>query len=151
MGHKCLRPGGPVSARTAAEERYPLRHLTIFDLGPPAIDGSLPAPVRETLLGRDRNELACPLIQGSKVADEQKQPDADGQAARQQRRIIRPLSLGDDCITLFQRLVRVTKTEKGIPQIRLGYCVGVCPGLIGEPAMGNWIIRRKHLFQMRSG
>jgi len=70
MGHKCLRPGGPVSARTAAEERYPLRHLTIFDLGPPAIDGSLPAPVRETLLGRDRNQLTCPIIQGSKVADD---------------------------------------------------------------------------------
>jgi hypothetical protein len=39
--------------------------------------------VRETLLGRDRNQLTCPIIQGSKVADEQKQPDADGQAASQ--------------------------------------------------------------------
>src|SRR5580704_8189609 len=34
MGHKYLRPCSAVGARTAAEERYPLRHITIFDLDP---------------------------------------------------------------------------------------------------------------------
>src|SRR2546423_1391111 len=114
MGHKCLRPGDAVSARTAAEEGYALCHLTIFDLGPPEIDRPLPAPVGKTLLGRDRNELSCPLIQGSKVADEQKQPNADRQAACQQSRIGGPPRLGDDFVAQCQRLVREPETKKGL-------------------------------------
>ena len=63
MGHPRLRPGGAVSGRTAAQERYPLDHIAILDLDPPAIDRSLRTPVGETLLGRHRNQLVCPLIQ----------------------------------------------------------------------------------------
>ena len=44
IGHPQLRPGGAVSAQTAAQERYPLRHIAILDLAPPAIEGSLRTP-----------------------------------------------------------------------------------------------------------
>ena len=63
IGHPQLRTGGAERGRTAAQERYPLRHITILDLDPPAIDRTQRAPVRETLLGRHRNQLVCPLIQ----------------------------------------------------------------------------------------
>ena len=55
MGHPQLRPGGAVSGRTAAQERYPLRHIAIFDLDPAAIDRSHRTPEGKTLLGRHRN------------------------------------------------------------------------------------------------
>ena len=62
MGHPRLRPGGPVSRRTAARERHPLRNIAIFDLDPPAVDRSLRTPQGETLLGRHRYQLVRRLI-----------------------------------------------------------------------------------------
>src|SRR6185295_11948378 len=97
-----FRPGGAVSGRTAAQERYPFGPVTIFDRDPPAIDRSLRAPEGETLLGRDRSQLVCPLIQGYAVSDERKQPGADRQAHSQRRRMSQPPSLGDCCVALCQ-------------------------------------------------
>ena len=76
MGYPHLRPGGAVSRRTAAQERYPLRHIAILDLDPSAIDRSLRTPKGETLLGRHRNQLVCPLTQGCVISDERKQQGA---------------------------------------------------------------------------
>ena len=76
MWHPQLRPGGSISARTAAQQRYPLRHIAILEVDPPAIDDSLRTPEGETLLGCHRNKLVRPLIQGCVVSDERKQPGA---------------------------------------------------------------------------
>ena len=63
MGHPRLRRGGAVSRQTAAQKRYSFGQIAIFGLDPPAIDGSLSTPEGETLLGRHRNELVCPLAE----------------------------------------------------------------------------------------
>jgi hypothetical protein len=47
-----------------------LSYLALFDLDPAANDSSLRAPEGETLLGRDRDQLVCPLIQGCVISDE---------------------------------------------------------------------------------
>src|SRR5207244_4205588 len=57
MGHPQPRPGGAVGGRTAAQQRYPLRQIAIFDFYPAAKDGSLRTPVRKSLLGRHRDQL----------------------------------------------------------------------------------------------
>jgi hypothetical protein len=105
MGHPQLRPGGAVSGRTGAQETYPLRHIAIFDLDPAAIDRSLRTPERETLLGRHRNQLVYPPIQGCVVSDETKRHGADRQARSQRRRMSQPPSLSDCCIAPFCCLV----------------------------------------------
>ena len=69
MGHPRLRPSGPVSRRTAAEERYPSWQITIFDLEPPKIDRSLRTPEAETVLGRHRDQLVYPLAVESIISD----------------------------------------------------------------------------------
>src|ERR1700730_11192026 len=79
MGHPDLRPGGAVSTRTATQERCPLRHTTILDLDPAAQDRSMRMPLEETLLGRHRNQLVCPLTQGCIVFEEREQNGADPQ------------------------------------------------------------------------
>jgi hypothetical protein len=71
--HPHLQPGGAVSRRTAAQDRYPLCHIAILDLDPPVIDRPLRTPVRETLLSRDRNQLVRPPIQGYVISDQRKQ------------------------------------------------------------------------------
>jgi hypothetical protein len=76
MGHPHPCPGGAESGRTAVQERYPLRHIAIFDLEPPETDRSVRAPDGKTLLGRDRNQLVHPLTQGCTVSDERKQHGA---------------------------------------------------------------------------
>ena len=75
MGYYCLRTGGAVSGQTDEQERYPFDHIAIFDFEPPTIDRSLRTPERETMLGRDRNQLVCPLAEGSIVSEEGKQRD----------------------------------------------------------------------------
>jgi len=67
MGHPRLRPGGTVSGQTDSQQRYPLGHITTFASDPTAIDGSLRAPVRQTLLDRHRDQLVCLLLQGCAV------------------------------------------------------------------------------------
>src|SRR6266851_2619011 len=98
MGHPHLRPGGAVSRRTAAQKRYPLGHVAIFDLDPPAIDGSLRTPVGETLLGRHRKQLVYPLAEDCVISVERKQPAAECQARSQRRRMSQPPSLSDCCV-----------------------------------------------------
>jgi hypothetical protein len=52
----------PGSSRTAMQERHSLRHLSVVDLDPAAIDRSERAPLGETLFGRYREELVCLLV-----------------------------------------------------------------------------------------
>ena len=87
------RSSRAVGGRSTAQERYPLRHIATPDLCPPAIDGSLRAPVVETLFGRHCNELVCPLAEDCVVSDERTQPCADRQAHGQRRRMNQPSSL----------------------------------------------------------
>src|SRR6516164_2704959 len=96
------------------------------DLDPAAIDLSLRMPVGETLLGRHCNQLVCALIQRTVVSDERKQSRAERQP-----------------------LVGEAEAEKGIPQIRLCKYVRVNSGMTDKRALGDWIIERKRLFQMR--
>src|SRR5271169_302673 len=79
MGHPLLRSGGAVSDRSAAQKRYPLCHIAIFDLDPPAIYRSLRAPVRKSMLSRERDQLGSPLIQGYVVSGEPKRNCAERQ------------------------------------------------------------------------
>ena len=119
IGHPYPCPGGAVSGRTAAQERYTLGHIAILDLDPPAIDRSHRTPEGETLLGRHRNQLVCPLIQGCVVSDEQKHRGAVHQARSQRRRMSQLPSLSDCRVALCQCLVGKAETEKDDPQIRL--------------------------------
>src|SRR6266481_4136748 len=62
--------GGAELRRTAAQERYPLRYIANFDLGPAVIDRSRRTPEGETLFRRHRNQPVCQLIRGCVVSDE---------------------------------------------------------------------------------
>jgi hypothetical protein len=70
IGNPRLRPGSAVSGRTAVQERYTLRHIAIFDHDPTAEHRARRTPVGETVLGRNRYELVCPLIQRCVVSAE---------------------------------------------------------------------------------
>ena len=76
MGHEHHSASGAVSARTAAQERYALRHTAIFDLGPPAIDSPHRTPEGKTLLGGHRDDLVRPLFQSCVVSDQQNESGA---------------------------------------------------------------------------
>ena len=52
---------------------------------------------------------------------------------------------------LGQCLVGIAETNQDDPQECLRYYLGIDSGLIDKQAMGIWIIKRKHLFEMRSG
>src|SRR5439155_14156843 len=118
-GYQQLRPVGAESRRTAAQQRYPFCHLTILDLDPPPIAGSRRTPVEETLVGRYRNQLFCPLIQRCVVSDERKQSAAYRQAHGQRRRMSQSTILSDGCAAPCQCLVRKAEAEKDNPQVRL--------------------------------
>src|SRR5215831_7339426 len=62
-----------------------------------------------------------------------------------------PQRLGDGGIAPCQCLVRIAETEKDNPQIHLCEHLGVNPGLMDKRAVGDWIVERKDLFEMRSG
>src|ERR1700738_3082914 len=116
MGHPHLRPGGAVSARTTAQERYPLRHIAILDVDPAAKDRSPRTPEGETLVGRDRNQLIYPLAEGRVISDEQKQQAAPSQTHSQRRRMSQPPSLRDRCVAPCQCPIGKAETEKHDPQ-----------------------------------
>jgi hypothetical protein len=65
---------------TRLSQRYPLRHIPIFDLYPAAKERSERMPHGKTLLGRNCKYLICALIQGNIVSDERKQPGVHRQA-----------------------------------------------------------------------
>src|SRR5262252_6120476 len=69
IGHHMLRPGGAVCGRAATQETQSLRHIVSFDLYPAAKDRSKGMPAGETLLGRYREELISPLMQGCVVSN----------------------------------------------------------------------------------
>src|SRR6516162_11207033 len=119
MGHPRLRPGGAKGRRSAAQERYPLHHVAIFGLDPPAISRSQRTPVMETLRDSHCDQLFCPLIQGCTVADERKQPAADIQAQSQRRRMSQPPSVSDCCVAPRQCPIGIAETEKDDPKERL--------------------------------
>ena len=97
MGHKQLRPPDSAeSRRTTAQEKYSFRDITIFDPYPPTMDGSVRTPGRNILLGRHRNQLVNPLIQGRVVSDEREKKGADCQGYGQSLRMSQSASLGDD-------------------------------------------------------
>jgi hypothetical protein len=77
MGHRALCPGGAVSRRTFAQQRYPFDHIAIFCFDPSAVDRARRTPSRETLLGRDLDQLARPAIQSFVVSDKRKQYRAE--------------------------------------------------------------------------
>ena len=98
MSHPLLSPGGAVRRQTAAQERYPLRRISISDLDPAVKDRTQRAPKGETLLGRERSQLVSPFTQGCVVSTEQKHPGAERQALSQRRRMSQPPSLSDCCV-----------------------------------------------------
>ena len=83
------------------------------------MDRSDRTPHRETLLGRHRNQLVCPLIQGYVVSGERKQPGADRRTHSERRRVSQSPSLSDCCAALCQCLVGKAETKKDYPQKRL--------------------------------
>src|SRR5262249_61264280 len=97
-------------------------------------------PARETLLGRYRNELICPLIQSCVVSHEPKKHGTVPQAYSQRRRVCQPPSLGHCGVAPCQCLLRITETEKREPQKRLCVNVGVVSGLMGQRTVGNRIV-----------
>ena len=111
-----LRPGGRYNEAGTAPPHWRDKRPNRFAA---AIDRSLRLPVRETLLGRHRNQLVYPLIQRCVVSDERKQPHTDRQARSQRRWMSEPPRLTDVCAVPCQCLVRKAETEKGIRQIRL--------------------------------
>src|SRR5215472_6130535 len=119
IGRPRLRPSDPEGDRAAAQKRYPFGHIPIFDLDPAAVDGSHGAPVGETLLGRYRNQLLCPLVEECGVSDERQQNGAKRQGRSQRRRMSQPSSLSDCCAAPCQCLVWKAETEKQNPQKRL--------------------------------
>jgi hypothetical protein len=99
-------------------------------------------PQGETLLGRQRNQLVRPLADDCAISDKRKQYGAECQGHSQRRRMSHPTSLSDFCTALCQCLIRKAEAEKDDPQAPLCPC---------KRAVGDLIVKRKHLFQMRPG
>src|SRR6516164_5563385 len=105
----------------------------------------------EPVLGCYGNQLLYPLAEACVVSEERKQPGAQRQAHGQSRRVSQAPRLGDCCVALSQRLVRKAATEKGNSYLLPCYQPRVAPGLIAQRAVGNRIIKRKNLLQVRPG
>src|SRR5215813_14706507 len=69
QGHPRRRPSRTVSARTGAQQRQTLDHIGILGLDPPTEDRSCRTVERETLIGRDRDQVVRPLLQAYVVTD----------------------------------------------------------------------------------
>jgi len=72
QGRPHLCPGGAIGDRAAAQKRYSLPNIPIFDLGPPPINHSQRTPVRKAVLGCHCNQFLCSLSQRRSVADQRK-------------------------------------------------------------------------------
>ena len=79
------------------------------------------------------------------------QMGAECQARSQSRRMSQPPSLSDRCVGLCQCLVQEAETEKDEPQKTLQADARAEPNLMGERAVGDRIVKRKRLFQVRPG
>src|SRR6516162_6170081 len=95
IGHPLLRTGGAIGGQTAAQKRNPLHQIPFFDFYPATIDPSERLLLRETLLGRERSYLFCPLFEGGVVSDERKNPSADIQTCGQRWLMGQSPRLGD--------------------------------------------------------
>ena len=62
-----------------------------------------------------------------------------------------PPSLSDCCTAPCQCLVGIAETKRTIPKYTCDVTWGLSSGLMGKRAVGDRIIKRKHLFQMRPG
>ena len=151
MGHQQFIPVGAIGRRTAAQKRYPLEDIAILGLDPAAIDRSERSPLRESLLGRHRDQVLYKIIQVSVIAGNREPYGTDHQGRSQSRRMSQSPCLGDGCIGPDQCLIRKAETEKNDAQMRLCYHLGVASGLRAERMMGIWIVKRKSRFQMGSG
>src|SRR5689334_3839393 len=125
MRYEQLCTASAVSVQTFSQQRHSLSYITLFGFDPAAIDLALRTPMGETLLGRHRNQLDHPVVQRCVVSYQRQQPDADGQAAGQRRRMSQPPRLRDVGVAPCQCLVRKAETEEGIPQIRLRKNLGM--------------------------
>src|SRR6266581_3584915 len=112
IGNPQCRAGGTVSGRATAQEGHSLRDITILDPCPASIDGPLHTPERESLFGRDHNQLVFPLAERHVASDEPKSHDAERQARSQRRRMCQPPSLSDSCVASSQGLSGIAKTEE---------------------------------------
>src|SRR5215831_17039828 len=97
VGPPQFRSSRTISVRTAAQKRYPLRHVTIFHLAPAAEDRSRRTPERETLLGRHGNQPVYPVEEDCVILifAEQEQNGAQRQARCQRQRMNQSLRLSD--------------------------------------------------------
>src|SRR5215472_5908895 len=142
---------GAISDRTVVQQRYPLRHIAIFDPDPPAINASERAPLGETLLGRHCNQLVCPLTEDRVVPEERKQPGGDPQAVSQRRKMSQSASLGERRIVLRQPLVRVAEAKQDYREQSPRRHLRVDADLINERAVARRIIQHVHPFQVVAG
>ena len=62
-----------------------------------------------------------------------------------------PPGLSDRCVALCQCSIGKAEPKQDNPQIRLGSHLEVDSDLMGKGAVGDWIIKRKRLFQVRPG
>src|SRR5260370_39898279 len=108
MGYQQFRPAGAIRRRTAAQKRYPLRHIAILCLDPAAIDRSERTPLGTTLLGRHRNQLVYALIQVSVITADREPYSLEHQGRGQGRRMSQSPRLHNGCSAPCQCLVRKT-------------------------------------------
>ena len=83
MRQQQLRASRAKSVLTAAQERYTGSHVASIRFDPPLIDPSLRTPMRETLLGCQRNQLGYPFVEDCMIPEERQQNTADRQARSQ--------------------------------------------------------------------
>ena len=87
-------------------------------------------PERESLFGRDGDELRCPLIEGRVVTDQRQQHVSKCKACRQRRWMSQPPRLGNCCIALSHCLIWKAECKQDNLQMRLRQHVKVGPSLV---------------------
>jgi len=142
MGHQQLIPVVAIGRQAAAQQRYPFDHIAILGLDPAAIDRAEGTPLRESLLGRHREQVFYKIIQVPVIAGDREPHGTDHQGRSDGRRMSEPPCLGDGCIGPDQCLIRKAETEKNDAQIRLCYHLGVASGLRAKRMMRIWIVKR---------
>src|SRR6516164_6805719 len=119
IGQPRLLTGRPVSRQAASELRHPLRHRTIFDLGPATKNCARCSVEGNAVLGGHRNQFVHPLLQGRVTSDKSQRIGADPQAQGQGWRMSQIARRSDGCTPMRQCLLREAETEKDKRQIGL--------------------------------
>ena len=115
-GASNLRPGGTESGQTAAQERYPLRHIAILDLDPAAIDRSHRTPEGKPCSVATATSWSARSSRATLSPTSESSQAPIPKLRSQRRRMSQPPSLGDCCVAPCQCLVRKAETEKDNPQ-----------------------------------